>query len=175
VVPTVDHIIERVSREAFGRPLVTNVLRGHVVEAIIASALEPQWIWCSNDYSSWDFERSDGFRLEVKQSAARQTWAPPAHGNIRTSFDIKKRTGRWEGATFLEEPGRAAHIYLFAFNPRVDESTDHRDPRQWEFYVVPTIQLPDTQRISLSAVRALAGCTAYCELLHVISETAAIG
>jgi hypothetical protein len=174
VVPSVDQVIERVSREAFGRPLITNVLRGHVVEAIIAMALEPQWAWCGSDYSSWDFERADGLRLEVKQSAARQTWEPPAHGIIRTSFDIKKRTGRWEGANFIEEAGRAAHLYLFAFHPRADNSADQRDPSQWEFYAVPTVQLPDTQRIGLSAVRRLTDSIGYTDLLHAVTDIAAI-
>jgi len=123
-----------VSNEAFGKPLVTNVLRGHVVEAIVAMALEPEWVWRAGDYSSFDFERSDGKRLEVKQSAARQSWAPPAHGKINPSFDIRERSGRWEGPLFVAEPGRAAHIYVFAFQPNVSEIADHRDPAQWEFY-----------------------------------------
>lgn len=49
--PTVDEIVARVSNAAFGRPLVTNVLRGQVVEAIVASALEPEWTWCAADYA----------------------------------------------------------------------------------------------------------------------------
>lgn len=97
--PSIDDVVDRVSHAAFGRPLVTNVLRGQVVEAIIALALEPEWTWCASDYASWDFERADGRRLEVKQSAARQSWAAPAHGIVRPSFDIKERTVRWEGAT----------------------------------------------------------------------------
>jgi hypothetical protein len=170
---SVEQVIERVSKEAFGRPLVMNVLRGHVVEAIVAMALEPEWTWCAGDYSSFDFEQADGLRLEVKQSAARQTWDPPSHGRIYPSFDIKVRTGRWEGAVFIEEPGRAAHIYLFAFNPRTDVDADHRDPTQWEFYVVPTGSLPATQRISLGAVRRLACANQFSDLsssVGLISE-----
>lgn len=55
---------------AFGSPLVTNVHHGLIAEAIVAKALGPTWRWCSSDYSAWDFERTDGVRLEVKQAAA---------------------------------------------------------------------------------------------------------
>jgi hypothetical protein len=162
--PSIEDVVARVSREAFGRPLVTNVLRGQVVEAIVAMALEPDWKWCAGDYSSWDFERADGLRLEVKQSAARQTWAAPSHGRINPSFDIKARSGRWEGATFVAEPGRAAHIYLFAYHPRADADADHRDPLQWEFFVVATSRLPATQRVGLAALQKLCDSVAFDEL-----------
>ncbi len=149
-------VVARVSDAAFGRPLVTNVLRGQVVEAINAFALEPDWIWCAADYKSWDFERGDGLRLEVKQSACKQTWAAPVHGRVSTGFDIRVRTGRWEGERFVKEPGRAADIYVFAYHGVCDEAADHRNPSQWQFYVVPTTKLPDTKRIRLSAVARLA-------------------
>lgn len=163
-LPTIQQIIEKVSNEAFGKPLVTNVLRGHVVEAILAMALEPDWTWCAGDYSSFDFERIDGKRLEVKQSAARQSWAPPAHGRINASFDIKERTGRWEGSVFIYEPGRTAHIYVFAFHPLLDDVADHRECGQWEFYPVLTIDLPATQRIGLAAVKRLTSAVGFAEL-----------
>lgn len=152
----VDDVIARVVDAAFGRPLVTNVLRGHVVEAMIALALEPNWQWCASDYSAWDFERANGTRLEVKQSSWLQTWDAPAHGKVYPSFDIRTRSGRWEGPKFVSELGRAAHIYAFAYHGIRDETADHRDPRQWEFYVVPTRALPPIKKIALSGVRALA-------------------
>lgn len=71
--PTVADIQRKVADAAFGRPLITNVMRGQVVEAIVACALEPECRWCAADYSSWDFDRADGVRLEIKQSAARQS------------------------------------------------------------------------------------------------------
>ena len=153
--PTIEAVVKRVSQTAFGNPLVTNVLRGHLVEAMIALVLEPDWTWCAGDYSSWDFERADGVRVEIKQSSLRQTWDPPAHGKIYTSFDIRERTGRWEGAVFIGEPGRAAHIYIFAYHGISDESADHRDPKQWEFYVVGAGSLPKAKRIGLKGVREI--------------------
>ncbi len=172
-VPSVDEVVERASQAAFGGPLVTNVLRGQVVEAIVALALEPEWTWCAADYNSWDFERVDGIRLEVKQSAARQSWAPPSHGRISPSFEIKARTGRWEGAVFVPEPGRAAQIYIFAFHPVLDDHADHRDPEQWEFYPVRTTDLPARQRVGLKTVRRLANAVAFCDLKSRIRELTA--
>lgn len=169
-LPSIKQIVERVSNQTFGKPLVTNVLRGHVVEAILAMALEPEWRWCAGDYSSFDFERGDGKRLEVKQSAARQSWAPPAHGRVNPSFDIKERTGRWEGSVFIAEPGRTAHIYVFAFHPLLDSDTDHRNPAQWEFYPVLTADLPSIQRIGLGSVRHLACNAGFAEVKDAVSS-----
>jgi len=121
---TVDRaaVVRRAADAAFGRPLVTNSLRGLLVEAMIAATLEPHWHWCGSDWRSWDFGRGDGLRLEVKQSSYRQTWDPPAHGRISPSFDIRERTGRYEGAVFIEEPGRAADVYVFAYHGVRDET-----------------------------------------------------
>ena len=101
---TVADVQRRVADAAFGNQLITNVLRGQVAEAIIAFALEPEWYWCAAGYASWDFERADGMRLEVKQSSAKQTWqnAVPSKG----SFDIAMRKGRWE--TEAGSPRKAA-------------------------------------------------------------------
>jgi hypothetical protein len=152
----VDDVIARASEAAFGKPLVTNVLRGQMVEALISLAIEPEWKWCSADYSPWDFERADGCRLEVKQTSFRQTWAPPSHGKVNRSFDIAARKGRWEGAVWIEELKRHADLYVFACHDVRDATADHRDPAQWSFFVVPTSLLPPTKRIGLSRVRTLA-------------------
>lgn len=58
-------MIAKVCDAAFGKPLVTNVLRGQIVEAMVAIVLEPDWQWCGADYAPCDFERPDGWRLEV--------------------------------------------------------------------------------------------------------------
>ena len=169
--PSVRYILNKVSETAFGRPLVTNVLRGLVVEAIVAAALEPQWQWCAEDYSSWDFQRGDGLRLEVKQSAARQSWAVSDKPS-QCSFDIAQRKGRWEGPIWIEAPGRAAHLYVFAHHPVADSSADHRDPSQWHFYVVPTRDLPATRRLSLVAAARLTEPVGFGELATKVQTIA---
>ncbi|WP_298200358.1 hypothetical protein [Novosphingobium sp.] len=171
-LPTVAEIQRKVAETAFGRPLVTNVLRGHVVEAIVAAALEPEWEWCAEDYSSWDLQRADGLRLEVKQSAARQSWATSDKPSA-CSFDIAERKGRWEGAVWIDSAGRAAHIYVLAHHPVADISADHREAAQWRFYVIPTDQLPLTRRLSLSRARALTNDVGFAELAAEVAGAAA--
>lgn len=138
----------------------------------MATALEPAWRWCSGDWASWDFQRQDGVRLEVKQSASRQTWAAPSHGKVSPNFDIRERTGRWEGAQFVAEPGRPAHIYVFAHHGVRDDSADHRDPAQWLFHIVSTERLPALKRISLAAVQRLHGGVGFDALLNEVQYVA---
>jgi hypothetical protein len=169
--PTIEDIRARVSDAAFGRPLITNVLRGLVAEAIIATALEPEWSWCSSDYSSWDFERADGSRIEVKQSAARQTWSTGSAPS-KCRFDIRARQGRWEGPDWIAEPGRNAGLYIFAHQPVSTDLADHRDPQQWVFYVVAAAELPEGASLSLQRVRSLAPPTAFSELRERVRASA---
>jgi len=164
-------VITKVSQVAFGKPLVTNVLRGHVAEAIIALALEPEWSLCSADYAGWDFERADGLRLEVKQSAAMQSWSTGKPS--KAIFDVAARTGYWESGTeWIAKEGRPAHLYVFAHHGVYGDHADHRDPAQWEFYVVPTSALPDVKQISLSRIKLIAAAVAIDSLAVTVRSTA---
>jgi hypothetical protein len=166
-------VITKVCDAAFGKPLVTNVLRGQVVEAMIALALEPHWTWCSADYASWDFERPDGVRLEVKQSAYRQSWETSFSAKVRPSFDVAKRKTQWDGETYIETNRRAAHIYVLAYHDRRDDAADHRDPRQWEFFVLPSSIIPPVARIALGSVRRLTDSVLINELADRVEHVAA--
>jgi hypothetical protein len=131
-------LIARLTRRLFGSPILLNSLRGEVVEEMVAMALEPEWEHCAGDWAAFDFrERRSGLRIQVKQSAARQSWhkqqCPPA----RPRFSIAEKTGRWdEGDRWVAEPGRNADLFVFAWHKLTGETADHRDPLQWEFYVV---------------------------------------
>lgn len=151
---TIAAIVDRLNAEAFGKPLVTNSLRSMVVEAMLAMALPAGWRWCGADWAGWDLEHQDGTRLEVKQSAARQTWPAPKHSSSPV-FDIRQRSGWWDGAVWTEKAGRHADIYAFAHHPVADDSADHRDPAQWVFYIVATGTLPDSKSLSLRRLRTL--------------------
>lgn len=154
-LPSIAEVQARASAAAFGSPLIVNALRGLISEIIIGAALGNGWAMCSGDWRGWDFEHADGCRLEVKQSAARQTW--DVTGRItKPIFDIRERTGFWDGAVWTARRGRLASIYVFAHHPVTDESADHRDARQWRFHVVPADRLPATKTISLRSVAALA-------------------
>jgi len=131
-IPTADDIRAKASFMAYGKSLIENSYRGLVVEVIIGEALGPDWRHCSADWSGWDFEHATGCRLEVKQSAARQTWPAPKKPKL-PSFDIGERTGYYKGADWIRQAGRLAHVYVFAFHPLRDGSADHRDPGQWQW------------------------------------------
>lgn len=109
-------------------------------------------------------------RLEVKQSAARQSWETKIPSSCR--WDIKARTGRWEKGIWIPEPKRAAHIYILAHHHIWDDSADHRDPTQWSFYVVPAHQLPESHSIGLGPVRRLVSACDYDELPSKVNSTA---
>ena len=153
-LPTIHEVRDAVSQSAFGAPLIQNNLRALVVETIVEFALAPNWKRCGADWSGWDFQHLDGMRLEVKQSARRQTWASPKFP-APPRFDIAERTGYYEGPTWIAKPGRPAQIYIFALHEVIDETADHRDALQWSFYVVPAGKLPATKSLSASAVEAL--------------------
>lgn len=150
---TTKTVISSAANAIFGKPLVTNVYRSVIAEAIVAAAL-PDWTWCSADYAAHDFVHPDGKRLEVKQSALKQSWvssSPP-----KPSWDIKPRTGYWkDGVQWFSQPGRNADIYVFGLHHIVDDTADHRDPSQWLFYVLAANALPPTQRLAVGAAAKL--------------------
>ncbi len=78
--PTATEMATAASVVAFGQPLVENYHRGLLVEVIVAAALAGPggWRHTAGGWGGWDFEHEDGTRLEIKQSAARQTWIAPA-------------------------------------------------------------------------------------------------
>ena len=170
-IPSVSEVHRKVSEFAFGSPLVTNVLRGHVAEAIIALALEPEWRWCANDYASWDFERADGLRLEVKQSAARQSWTTAGRSSP-PAFDIRERTGYWNAGQWVAEAGRPADIYVLAYHAVADATADHRDPQQWTFAVISRAELPAQKTIGLGRASQFGSCHSFDSLKQAITNLA---
>jgi hypothetical protein len=169
-VITIDEVVRKAAEVTFANRLVTNVFRSIIVEAMVATAL-PEWEWCSRDYASCDFRHPDSTRLEVKQSAARQTWF--AGRASRASWDIRPRTGYWGRNGWVARPGRYSHIYILAHHPVVSRKADHRDPRQWRFHVVATSDLPPTNSISEAAAASLVdpvtfeGLTSRVEALRI--------
>jgi hypothetical protein len=159
---------------AFGSPLVSNIYRWLVAEIIVGAALGPEWELCSGDWCGWDFEHPTGLRLEVKQSAARQTWTGTRKATVPI-FDIRTRTGYFDRADWVADPRRFAHIYVFAHHPIMDASADHRDPSQWRFHVVPTNCLPTGKTISLVKVALLSDPTPWIGLKAAVERVRRLG
>ncbi|HEX3755016.1 MAG TPA: hypothetical protein VHV26_08070 [Rhizomicrobium sp.] len=152
-----NEIALRLAAKIFDRAVIENQYRSAFVEAMLEPVLEPYgWRYSGTEWRGCDFKRvSDKMGLEVKQSAATQTWSD---GTIipRPVFDIAKRKGYYEGSKWFANPGRYAEIYLFAWHPVVGKTADHRNPNQWEFYILPTHILPDgNKKIALSRIKAL--------------------
>src|SRR5271166_1305109 len=155
-------VTDRATELAFGRPLVVNSLRSMIVEAIVEAVLPNGWSWCAGDWSGWDFVHVDSTRLEAKQSAALQTWVTAENSFSKPIFGIAASKGFYEGSVWRDDPGRKAHIYVFAFHPVRDRNiADHREPHQWEFYVVATSQLPANRTISLPRLRGICSAVPY--------------
>lgn len=150
--PSSDEIVARAAHELFSKKLLTNVHRAVVAEAIVSSALGGDWIWCSGDYASCDFRHVDGTRLEVKQSASLQSWNASSLIPSVCQFDVAERNGEWKGSTWSEGKGRNADIYVFCHHPVVSADADHRDAKQWRFFIVKENALPKQRSIRLSVL-----------------------
>ncbi len=157
---------------------MTNSWRGDYMECMIALVLGDDWIlpWENGeDWASWDIEHRNGARIEVKQSAARQTWhldymAPHRYPN----FDIAPRTGYWteRGNRWVDSPGRSADIYIIAWHDeRAVDIANHTDPGQWRFYVVASRDLPENQKtIGLRTLKKLSDCCAISDLKSQVAN-----
>ena len=161
----------RVCEAAFGERLISNHFRGLVAEAIVASVLEPEWTWCSADWARWDFERADGLRLEVKQSASRQTWSTNGAARSACRFDIRARAGTDAGSPTPLRPARAADLYIFAHHFEFGDAADHGDPTQWRFFVISEHRLPLAQTIGLPRIAKLARPSNFA---HVAADVNAV-
>jgi hypothetical protein len=162
---TREQVVARAADAAFGKALVTNVHRSLITEVIVAAALEPEWTWCAADYASYDFQHASGVRLEVKQSAALQTWNAASKLKSKASFDIAPRKGEWvDGITWKAGEGRNADIFVFAYHPVADLTADHREPSQWVFYIVLEAALPKTKSIRLPALNELGSAVPFVAL-----------
>ena len=172
----------------YGRPLIANLYRGDYVEGLILFALGEGWKQ-TPEWSSWDLEREDGVRVEVKQSAALQSWhRSTGIKKPAPYFDIAPRAGYYTDSTDAavwvgldpEEPDfiRAADLYIFAWHPENNPDTaDHRRAEQWQFFVVAETLLTERhghqKTISLNPVKELATAVPYDQLAATVAAAAA--
>ena len=163
---TPEEIITRLMSRHFSSRIIQNDFRGIVLEEIVAAALEPDWTLCSEAWSGWDFVNQAGLRLQVKNSAARQSWeGAPSSG----SFKIGAAKGYYRGGTdWVAKPGRHAEVYILSWHPRTDEATDHRNPDQWIFYVINVRDLPEQTTIALSRLERQWPAVGYSELRKAV-------
>ena len=161
----------------YDRPVMNNVHRAEYGECMVAELLEPNWVlpWMDGyDWAPWDLHDGSGMKIEIKQSAALQTWQAGRGEQARSPrFDIAPRKGYWTAdATWIDNPARPANIYVFAWHPEMEESVaDHRSPGQWKFFVVPSDRLPPEQRsIGLAGLKRLAEAVGFESLASTVRE-----
>lgn len=176
-----EEIVERLVKRVYSQPLIENVYRGDYMEYMVALALGEEWK-LTPPWVSWDLEhRASRVRVEVKQSAARQTWTEPQVAKERPRwprFDITPHTGYYlnGAADWVETPlRRHADIFVFAWHPERDVATaDHRCPEQWRFFVVAERRLPRKQKsIGLMPLGKLTDARVYGDLADGIATVAA--
>ena len=102
---------ERLARRLFDRPLIQNSFRGAFVEEMLAPFIAGYgWRHCGDDWGSWDFEHASGAKLELKQSAAVQSWAQSKTA-VAPSFNIEEKAGFWGEGGFVRSRGRP-NVYV---------------------------------------------------------------
>ena len=150
--------------------LLDNVVRGALGEYIVATALgvnnRPASSW-----ETWDITYN-GINIEVKTSAYLQSWKQSKPS--KPSFGIPEKRG-WNSLTntWDNEARRHANVYVFALFTDDDvQLASHNvlDTDYWEFYVVPTILLPNHRSIGLTSLRRIAPPIKFISLSEKINE-----
>ncbi len=155
----------------FDVPLIQNDLRGLYAEHLIAELLGDEWNAVGSAWAGWDLEHEDGTKIEVKSSAAKQSWEPSKNGKSLPAFNIKASKFHWrDGSSRLKSDGRLAQIYIFAWHGNDTKDADQWDADQWEFFVVPTDMLPDQKSISLGPLKHLVRSVKHKELLGKVDN-----
>ena len=157
--------VNRLVQVVYEQRLIGNVERGTYVECMIEMALRechPAWCLTETWSSEGDLENAKtGARIEIKQSAALQTWhrSPcPTCGSVN-DWDVSPSETRPPQFSIKQ---RAVDLYVFAWHPVQDaDIADHRRPDQWEFFVVAEESLPQKQALGLEALTRMSDACNY--------------
>jgi hypothetical protein len=156
-------------KDVFEQPPINNTERSAIVERFVRIAGGNSWRLVGG-WEGWDLQHASGFRLEAKQSAARQPWTGASVQKPDQSagrFDIEPRKMRWEKNrnAWVDDPGRQAHGYILAWHGVIDASdADHRNPHQWEFFGIKSSDLPVQKSIGLNPLKRLAAAVPFVDL-----------
>ena len=155
--PARREVLASLFERLYGGPVIRNDLRGELVEEIVGMALVPDWSLCGSDWGACDLrDHNSGLRIQVKQSAALQSWLSGKSGYGPPRYSIAAKTGFFEGADWIADHGRNAEIFIFAWHDVTGDECDHAEPEQWRFYVVAEADLPAQKSFGLRQITRLA-------------------
>lgn len=152
VVPSVSAIRRRVVDEFLAARLLDNNLRGYWCEAMVAEAIGPACKIVSGGWHAWDLQIGPDagvfprrLRIQVKNSTRLQSWNVATGKPSETIFQLTWRRRPYYFARDFpgvpcEETGFMCDLFILCHHPvEIGSDADHRDPEQWEFYLLPAV------------------------------------
>ena len=155
--------------------IISNTARGKFAEFIVATALKIDLSKIYDEWNAYDLTSPEGIKVEVKSSAYLQTWQQKEFSKI--SFSIKAAR-YWDSSTneMAEIPSRLSDVYVFCLLKHKEQITlNPMNLEQWEFYVLPTVELNKYKRsqrsITLNSLLKLTSGVSYNNLRETIIKT----
>lgn len=129
-------------RRLFEQPIIHNqLLKEFVKELVLHSLWNYQWKLVDGAAQNWDLEHLNGCCLKVVCSSACQLRPTGFVGAQYPVFCIGQRPEAGSDAR------QKADLYLFAWHPVPQlRQADHRDPQQWQFFLIPERLLPEKKK-----------------------------
>jgi hypothetical protein len=138
-----------------GSDLTNNAFRGMLAEFIVACDLGLDY-GIRTEWDAYDLITKEGIKVEVKSAAYLQSWQQTKLSKIEFSICP---TNAWDSDSgiYNSEKKRQADVYVFALLKHLEKLTlNPLDLDQWEFYVLPTIDLnekiPIQRKIGLNSL-----------------------
>lgn len=153
--------------------LLSNATRGIFSEYIVATAMGIDIDSVRDEWDAYDLVTKEGVKIEVKSASYIQTWEQKNYSKI--SFSIKQ-TKAWERDNNIlkGEAKRHANIYVFCLLKNKNLNTiNPLELEQWDFYVVPTIELDKLgaqKTISLNVLKNITDAISYNQLKDKINK-----
>lgn len=151
----------RLALKLFDQRIIASQFRTAYFVEMIEPLLQ-KYGWCAigEPGVGCEFEHPEGCRLKVMQAAALQPRFKEHKLETQPVFNIRPRKN-----SFSQEDRKrsvnfsSADIYLIGWHPGVSvERVDHREPTQWQFFVLPSRLLPRGQQtVGLARIREIAG------------------
>lgn len=143
-------------RGIFGERLIDNNFRGPWTEYMVAEALGEECEVVSHAWHAWDLQIGDTqsafpdrIRIQVKNTARLQTWHRPGGKLTDCQWKLELRPkpnyfDAYNPGAPCEDYGYLCDLFVLCHHPLEDfDTADHRNPHQWNFYLVPVTENHD--------------------------------